>query len=80
MTTTRSQTCSNCRHWTANKPVIGPAVSQRFGRLDSDCENPRFGELVQCLPMSHSDAPEDYPLLDIYRTSAEFGCRLFEMT
>ena len=78
MTSRRTHTCSNCRHWVANNPRIGPALSQRFGRYESDCYNPRFTALVQCASMAHSDDPDEYPLLEFYRTRAEFGCRLFE--
>lgn len=78
MATARQQTCSNCRHWTPNMPGIGPVVSHNFGRYESDCKHPRIGELVQCISMAHTDDPDEYPLLDIYRTKADFGCLLFE--
>lgn len=78
MTTSRTNTCSNCRYWTANTPGIGQLASRAFGRAESDCEHPRIGELVYCISEAHTELPEKYPLLNIYRTRAEFGCRLFE--
>ena len=59
-------------------PGIGPFSSRNFGRAASDCEHPQIGELVQCISEVHTDNPEEYPLLNLYRTRAEFGCRLFE--